>query len=641
MTKLLSRLGILLAVISTSVPGLAFGAGQGDLAVDIRPADNGVEFVLTNNSSDDISLLRWETPLEPELTQDVFAVSYSEGKNKSLHAERAMFSGRLIRRTEPQPNDFITIAAGESRSAIVPLADYYQLSDQGMHYVSFRGVFSFQQNLQPNRTDRSALLTAPASLKTVYAKTGTVEVDLTPTPEILFARAAGYSGCSAQQIAELPGDFDASEQITREAKEALQTLPVNERAGSPRYLQWFGDYNSGNYAEALDTYERSEALMERGEVEFLCDCDEPFFAFIRRTRPFEVNLCTFYWRASQLGTDSRAGTILHEVSHFNEIGGTEDHAYGAALASALANNDPARAVNNADSIEYFAENTPFREISAGIVLPPPEPEPVPPVVFSALQLDTAVNSSVATNASDFYQVTGADNIVLTSNSGDADLFIFADDTRSRMLCSSENATSIDSCAPQTFGTAYIQVLGYSASNYTLIADSGAVPLLLGQTQTISIAANSQEYFTVSGANYVQINSLSGDADLYVYSNAARTEDSLVCDSRNSSQSSSLDTCELNGASFVSVVGVSDGQFTITSSTQDPVLAVVETQSGPTSTNPTDGTTGTVDVATTTTIGNTGGSAGGGGSFGPALTMLLLLPLLLGRRLVLAVRKVLQ
>ena len=89
------------------------------------------------------------------------------------------------------------------------------------------------------------------------------------------------------------------------------------------------------------------------------------------------------------------------------------------------------------------------------------------------------------------------------------------------------------------------------------------------------------------------------------------------------------------------MGVSDGQFTITSSTQDPVLAVVETQSGPTSTNPTDGTTGTVDVATTTTIGNTGGSAGGGGSFGPALTMLLLLPLLLRRRLVLAVRKVLQ
>jgi len=426
MAKLLSRIGLLFAVISTWLFAPAFATEQGDLAVAILPADNGVEFVLTNTSAEDISLLSWETPLEGELTQDVFSVSHSDEKNKSLHPDRAMFSGRLIRRPDPQPKDFITIAAGESRSAIIPLADYYQLSAQGMHYVSFRGVFSFQQK----QKDRSALLSAPASLKTVFAKTGTVEVDLTPTPEILYARAEGYRGCSAQQLAELPGDFDASEQITREAKEALQGLPVNERAGSPRYLQWFGSYNSGNYAEALDTYEKSEVLMGQGEVEFVCNCDEPFFAFIRRTQPFRVNLCTFYWAASRFGTDSRAGTILHEVSHFNEIGGTEDHAYGAALVSALARNDPSRAVNNADSIEYFAENTPFREISAGIVAPIPEPvpEPVAPIVFSTLQLDAAVNGSVPTDESDFYRVTGADNVVLTANNGDADLYIYADAT---------------------------------------------------------------------------------------------------------------------------------------------------------------------------------------------------------------------
>jgi len=651
MAKLLSRIGLLFVIVFAGLTA-AFAVEQGELAVAILPADNGVEFVLTNNSADDISLLRWETPLEGELTQDVFSVAHSVGKNNSLHPDRAMFSGRLIRRTDPQPQDFITIAAGESRSATVRLADYYQLSDQGMHYVSFRGVFSFRQ-LQKD----PAVLVEPAPLKTVFAKTGTVEVDLTPTPELLYARAEGYTGCSAQQLGELPGDFDASEQITREAKEALQGLPVNERGGSPRYLQWFGSYNQGNYAEALDTYEKSEDLMGSGEVEFMCDCNEPFFAFIRRTQPFRVNLCTFYWRAPQLGTDSRAGTILHEVSHFNEIGGTEDHAYGAALASALARNDPSRAVNNADSIEYFAENTPFREISAGVVTPlpqpVPEPQPVPvsPIVFSALQLDAAVNGSVATNQSDYYRVTGADNIILTANSGDADLFIYADEARSRLLCSSESAGRVDSCSPQTFSTAYIQVYGFSASNYNLIAESGSVPLQLGQTQTVSIAANGLQNFTVSGANFVQINSLSGDADLYVYSNAARTGDSLVCDSRNPSDNTTFDTCELNGASFVSVAGVSAGQFTITTSVEDPSLTVVDTQSGPTDPPvdpvappdtpvvttetpeaPTEVATGSTDVADATTSGSGGGSAGGGGGlFGPSLTTMLLLPVLLRRR----------
>ena len=172
-----------------------------------------------------------------------------------------------------------------------------------------------------------------------------------------------------------------------------------------------------------------------------------------------------------------------------------------------------------------------------------------------------------------------------------------------------------------------------------------MPLQLGQTQTVSIAANGLQNFTVSGANFVQINSLSGDADLYVYSNAARTGDSLVCDSRNSSDNTTFDTCELNGASFVSVAGVRAGQFTITTSTEDPSLIVVDTQSGPTDPPvdpteapevPTEVATGSTDVADATTSGSGGGSAGGGGGlFGPSLTTMLLLPVLVRRRSTLA------
>jgi len=408
--------------------------------------------------------------------------------------------------------------------------------------------------------------------------------------------------------------------------------------------------------------------MGRGDVEFVCDCNDPFYAFIRRTEPFRVNLCTFYWSAPQNGTDSRAGTILHEVSHFNEIGGTEDHAYGATLVSALARSDPSRAVNNADSIEYFAENTPFREISAGpvVVIQEPVPEPPAPVVFSSLELDAAVDGSVATNDSDYYRVSGADNIVLTANSGDPDLYVYADEDLSRLLCSSDSAGRVDSCAPNTFGTAYIQIYGYSASSYSLVADSGSVPLQLGQTQTGALLADSQQYFTVFDANFVQIDSLSGDADLYVYSSSARTEDSLVCDSRNRSDSTTLDTCELNGAGFITVRGVRDGQFTITSSMEDPALVIVDPPlpvtepteppvaepvdipaEEPTVTPVAEPTDPPADIAAGPTNGvgvisspdgSGGGSAGGGGTFGPLVTVLLLVTAFLRRRLALAMRR---
>ena len=46
------------------------------------------------------------------------------------------------------------------------------------------------------------------------------------------------------------------------------------------------------------------------------------------------------------------------MSHFNVVAGTDDHVYGQAGAKSLAISDPAAAVDNADSHEYFAENTP-------------------------------------------------------------------------------------------------------------------------------------------------------------------------------------------------------------------------------------------------------------------------------------------
>jgi peptidyl-Lys metalloendopeptidase len=46
------------------------------------------------------------------------------------------------------------------------------------------------------------------------------------------------------------------------------------------------------------------------------------------------------------------------MSHFNVVAGTDDWAYGQSAASSLAISDPNKAIDNADSHEYFGENTP-------------------------------------------------------------------------------------------------------------------------------------------------------------------------------------------------------------------------------------------------------------------------------------------
>ena len=47
-------------------------------------------------------------------------------------------------------------------------------------------------------------------------------------------------------------------------------------------------------------------------------------------------------------------TMLHEMSHFDNVSGTRDHAYGRNACLALARRDPNRAINNADSYSYAA-----------------------------------------------------------------------------------------------------------------------------------------------------------------------------------------------------------------------------------------------------------------------------------------------
>jgi peptidyl-Lys metalloendopeptidase len=88
---------------------------------------------------------------------------------------------------------------------------------------------------------------------------------------------------------------------------------------------------------------------------FYCDCTDSSYAFVYANQPYKVHLCGAFWSAPATGTDSKAGTLVHETSHFSVVAGTQDYAYGQTACRSLATSNPTRAVNNADSHEYFAE----------------------------------------------------------------------------------------------------------------------------------------------------------------------------------------------------------------------------------------------------------------------------------------------
>lgn len=98
--------------------------------------------------------------------------------------------------------------------------------------------------------------------------------------------------------------------------------------------------------------------MNTAAVRFNCTCTDSAYAYVYPTQPYTIYLCNAFWSAPSTGTDSKAGTLVHEMSHFNVVASTDDWAYGQTAAKSLARSNPSRAIDNADSHEYFAENTP-------------------------------------------------------------------------------------------------------------------------------------------------------------------------------------------------------------------------------------------------------------------------------------------
>jgi peptidyl-Lys metalloendopeptidase len=112
---------------------------------------------------------------------------------------------------------------------------------------------------------------------------------------------------------------------------------------------------------------RGALVNDSVTLTFNCACAPEYaddYAYVFPNAPYEIFLCGAFWNAPMTGTDSKSGTLVHELSHFNVVAGTDDHAYGQTAARQLADGNPALAIDNADSHEYFAENTPAESMAA-------------------------------------------------------------------------------------------------------------------------------------------------------------------------------------------------------------------------------------------------------------------------------------
>jgi peptidyl-Lys metalloendopeptidase len=272
------------------------------------------------------------------------------------------YTGPMIKRVTPTAADFAILRPGQTRRTLIDLAASYDMGKAGQYVVTFAAPMQHaslsngQMLKQPNGLPMVAQ-TAPMRMWVdgSLGKGGALNKGKPGSGGGTVVNGVSYVGCSSTQISGAGNAVVSARAYSENAKGYLNAGTVG-----PRYTTWFGAYTSARYSTVQQNFVAIDQAMDQnaGQIKINCGCNQSYYAYVYPTRPYEIFVCRAFWSAPNTGTDSKAGTLIHEMSHFNVVAGTDDHVYGQAGAKNLAITDPAKAVDNADSHEYFAENTP-------------------------------------------------------------------------------------------------------------------------------------------------------------------------------------------------------------------------------------------------------------------------------------------
>jgi len=445
-----------------------------------------IVFRLVNDSPRAVDVLRAGTPLEAVLSSDAFRIERVSKRWPS--AERARYTGRVVKRVAPTDADFVTLAAGESRTVTIPLAQYYDAPASDRYLVDWQGEIHVRSPTADPLLPRSRI-DAAAGIGSVRLAARGVMTHLAGADESTLARPAAFDGCGAARRDALDEATPAAERLVEDALGALAAHAGGALASAPRYTRWFGPWTPSRERHATAVYAGLLDTLSGTTLTYDCRCDDAsLYAYVYPSRPGDVFLCPAFFAAPVLGTDSQAGTLVHELSHFAVAnGGTHDHVYGQHAVARLALDDPERAIDNADSYEYFAENSPALPMSGGV----PQFGETPlaassaaaaVTAFTPLPLDAILSGTLDGGRVEHFTTKGAGLVSVDSLGGDADLYVFADAALHALVCAStslERSGAAEICRVDERRTAYVVVHAYTDTRYAIRASGmPAAPIAL-------------------------------------------------------------------------------------------------------------------------------------------------------------------
>ena len=323
-----------------SGPTVTLSVSQSDFDAS---QDVFVTVTISNNTKHTVRILKWFTPVNG-VEESLFAVKRD--------GQPVAYIGAHYKRPAVSGQDYISLKAGQSVASAVNLGDYYDLSQSGQYEVSY-GVTSFNlYSEKGNAFQFKDVLTSEKITMNVAGREPRAKPTPPPPPP---PGTNAFNACTPDQQTQIVAARNQAKTYASEAENYL----IAHSSGTARYTEWFGVFATSRYNTVKTHFTAISNAWDNAGVTFDCKCKQPYYAYVYPNQAYNIYLCKYFWLAPLAGTDSRGGTLIHEMSHFDVVAGTDDIVYGQSGARALADSNPDDAIKNADSHEYFAENTPF------------------------------------------------------------------------------------------------------------------------------------------------------------------------------------------------------------------------------------------------------------------------------------------
>ncbi|PBK61739.1 zincin [Armillaria solidipes] len=246
-------------------------------------------------------------------------------KKGADHAFTVLAPGESVSVTHELGNFFNFTNAGESTYTITPLSTIQAVEDDGTLTTIGAQV-----------TPASVVLSGQLSSSSTLSSSSLGGAADGRSGARSLSKRASYTSCSSSRQSINAQAISDSSDIAQASIDHLEANP------------------SGSTTQTTCAFEG--LVSEPASWTYDCSCtDSDTYAYVYPSTYGKVYLCGYYWQCPATGSGSRADTIIHEGTHFPQILGTDDYAYGETACKSLAKSNPARAYLNADNHAFFSD----------------------------------------------------------------------------------------------------------------------------------------------------------------------------------------------------------------------------------------------------------------------------------------------